>query len=90
MYNTLKLSTNTGDWAALVEHDKKQLGINMSNEEIQGVSKEVFKRYVTKKVKANFPIYLNEMKNKHSKSSNLKCEYLVQGSVKKKKSCCLS
>ena len=76
MYTTQKFSTNTGDWAALVEQDKKQLGINMSDQDIQGVSKEAFKRYVTKKVKANFLIYLNGMKNKHSKSNNLKCDEL--------------
>ena len=73
---TQKLSTNTGDWAALVEQDKQQLGIDMSDQEVQGVSKQVFKRNVTKKVKNNFLLYLNDMKNKHSKSSNMKCDEL--------------
>ena len=48
----------------------------MSDEEIQGVSKDVFKRYVTTKVKNNFLQYLKDMKSKHSKSINLKCNEL--------------
>ena len=74
VYTTQKLSSNTGDWIGLVEQDKQQLGIDMSDHEIQGVSKEMFKRYVSKKVKNNFLKYLNDIKSKHSKSSNLKCD----------------
>ena len=48
----------------------------MSDEEIQGVSKDVFKRYVTTKVKKNFLQYLKNIKSKHSKSINLKCKEL--------------
>ena len=93
VYTTQKLSSNNGDWIGLVTQDKQQLGIDMSDEEIQGVSKDVFKRYVTTKVKNNFLQYLKDMKSKHSKSINLKCNelkllniFLVQNSVLKKKS----
>ena len=60
----------------MVTQDKQQLGIDMSDEEIQGVSKDVFKRYVTTKVKNNFLQYLKDMKSKHSKSINLRCNEL--------------
>ena len=50
VYTTQKISHNAGDWFTMVEKDKKQLGIDMTDAEIQGVSKQVFKRYVTKKV----------------------------------------
>ena len=46
----------------------------MSNAEIQGVSKKVFKSYVTKKVKIKFLQHLNKMKTSHSKSKYLKCD----------------
>ena len=49
VYNTQKVGHNTGDWFGMVEQDKEHLGIRMTNREIQGVSKEVFKNYVKKK-----------------------------------------
>ena len=46
----------------MVEEDKKELEIEMTNSEIQGVSEEVFKSYVKKKVKINHLKYLNTLK----------------------------
>ena len=40
VYETQKAAYNTGDWYGLVENDRQQLGIQMSDSEIQGVSKE--------------------------------------------------
>ena len=57
----------------LVEADKQELGIELTEEEIQGVSKEVCKNFVKKKVKINYLKYLNNLKTKHSKSDSLVC-----------------
>ena len=38
----------TGDWV-LVESDKSELGITLSDQELQGVSKNQFKNFVKKK-----------------------------------------
>ena len=35
--NTQKISSNVGDWVNIVEADKSELGINLTDEEIQGV-----------------------------------------------------
>ena len=62
----------------MVEKDKEQLGIDMTDAEIQGVSKQVFKRYVTKKVKDEFIRYINDLKRAHSKSEFLECKEIKQ------------
>ena len=54
IYTTQKISNCTGDWVRLVEADKKELGIDLTDEQIQEVSKSSFKTYVKKKVTQNF------------------------------------
>ena len=76
VYETQKISSNVGDWVRLVESDKIELDITMSDEEIQGVSKEMFKTFVKKKVSAKFIQHLNDLKMKHSKSKYLECSML--------------
>ena len=76
VYETQKVAGNTGDWYAMVEKDRQQLGIHMSDSDIQGVSKEWFKNFVKEKVKINFLQHLRDLKAKHSKSANLKCDEL--------------
>ena len=44
--------------------------------DIQGVSKEWFKNFVKEKVKINFLKQLKDLRTKHSKSANLKCDDL--------------
>ena len=78
VYETQKVSNIAGDWFNLVERDKKYLEIEMSDTEIQGVSKEVFKSYVTKKVKIKFLQHLHELKRTHSKSKYMKCDDIKQ------------
>ena len=60
----------------MIESDKKELNINMTDKEIQGVSKETFKSFVKKKVKEKFIHNINSLKAKHSKSKYLNCEVL--------------
>ena len=67
VYQTQSIENSVGDWVRMVEEDKKELEIEMTNSEIQGVSEDVFKSYVKKKVKINHLKYLNTLKKKHSK-----------------------
>ena len=91
VYDTQKNDNSIGDWVRLVEENKNELGISMTDQEIQGVSKEVFKTFVHKKVKINHLEYLNNLKKKHSKSTHLYCrdlkmaEYLIDAKFNSKK-----
>ena len=68
IYEAQKLSYNSGDWIKLVETDKEELEIDMKDEEIQNVSMEKFKNYVTKKAKIQQLHFLSSLKKRHSKS----------------------
>ena len=37
IYNTQKVASSTGDWVRMVEADKEELGIGLTDEEIHGV-----------------------------------------------------
>ena len=78
IYTAQSNCNNTGDWVRLVESDKAELGITLTDEEIQGVSKNVFKNYVKKKVTIAHLKYLNGLKEKHSKAKHLNCRELKQ------------
>ena len=67
---------NTGDWVRLVQADKAELGIILTDKEIQGVSKNVFKNFVKKKVTIAHLKNLDGLKKKHSKSKFLDCTKL--------------
>ena len=76
IYQTQNNQNCTGDWVRLVEADKIELGIDLTDQEIQGVSKNVFKRYVKKKVEISHLRFLDQLKKKHSKSKYLDCTEL--------------
>ena len=76
IYQTQKISNSIGDWVRIIESDKKELNINMTDEEIQGVSKETFKTFVKNKAKIKFIQHLNTLKSQHSKSKFLECSDL--------------
>jgi hypothetical protein len=76
IYTTQKVSNSVGDWVRLVDADKTELGITLSDMEIQGVSKNVFQKFVKKKVKINMLKNLSELKRKHSKAKFLSCAEL--------------
>ena len=76
IYNTQSISNNIGDWVRLVQADKKELGITLTDEEIQGVSKNVFRKFVKKRATLNHLKKLSELKMKHSKSKFLSCSKL--------------
>lgn len=73
VYKTQKNSHDIGDWVKLIESDKIELDIQVTDDEIQGVSKEIFKNYVKSKVRINHLKFLNNLKKKHSKSKFLDC-----------------
>ena len=67
VYRIQSVCNNNGDWVKLVEADKSEIGISVTNYEVQGVSKDMFKNYVKKKITENHLKYLNSLKRKHSK-----------------------
>ena len=73
-----KITSNAGDWFKLIEADKLELGITLTDEEIKGVSKNVFKTFVKKRVKSNHLKYLNHIKKMHSKAKFLSCTDVKQ------------
>ena len=78
IYNSQKVSNSVGDWVRLVEADMVELGITLTEKEIQGVSKPVFNKFVKKRVKLNMLKYLAEKKKTHSKAKFINCDKLKQ------------
>ena len=78
VYETQIISNSVGDWVRLVQSDKSELDINLTDEEIQGVSQNMFKNYVVKKVKISHLKYMATLKKKHSKARFLNCTELKQ------------
>ena len=76
VYESQILSNSVGDWVRMVQADKSELCIDMSDSDIQGVSKNVFHNFVKKKVQNNMVKKLNELKRKHSKAQYLSCTKL--------------
>ena len=67
-------SSSVGDWLRLITDDKEELGIKMTNQEIQGVTENMFKNFVKRRVEISQLEYLNTLKKKHSKSKYLECK----------------
>ena len=76
IYDSQKVSSSVGDWVRLVEADKSELGIVLTDKEVQGVSKNVFKKFVKKKVKTNMIKYLSEKKRTHTKAKFINCDFI--------------
>ena len=76
IYEIQKISNNIGDWIRMIENDKQELDLKMSDEEIQNVSKETFKSLIKSKVKIRFLSEFNDLKKNHSKSEHLDCSQL--------------
>ena len=67
VYRAQRVSNNIGDWVRLIDQDKSELKITLTDEQIQGVSKQSFKTFVKKQVTQNFLQNLEDQKTKHSK-----------------------
>jgi hypothetical protein len=77
IYRSQKNAPNAGDWVKLVENDKKVLDLDISDEEIEKISKNKFKKIVETKIDKYALQQLNALKSKHSKS-----QYLQSSSFK--------
>ena len=71
VYKAQKLSPVLGDWVLLLDKDKQQFQINLSDEEVSNISKERFKNIVKNKAKEITIEYLENLKKKKSKSKQL-------------------
>ena len=73
VYNTQSNANSIGDCVRLAEEDKKEYGIKLSDNDVQSVSQNVFKKFARKKVKIKHLECLNNWKKKHTKSTHLDC-----------------
>ena len=76
IYISQKNAPVNRDWVKMIDQDKADLGINLTDTDIQSYSKVVFKTFVKKKTHARQLSNLSEMKIKHSKSKFLDCSLL--------------
>ena len=77
VYTAQKLSPVSGDWIQLLEKDKKDFQIEMSDEEVSAISEYKFKSYVKKKAKELTIQHLLSLQMQHSKSEWLDMEDLA-------------
>ena len=78
MHHTQTISSSVGDWVRLVQADKSELGITLTDTDIQGVSQNVFKNFVSKRVKMKHLRNMASLKQKHSKAKFLNCTAVKQ------------
>ena len=71
VYSAQKLSPVSGDWVTLLEKDKQQFGMKLSDAEVAGISQLKFKKYVKKKSVELTVRYLVGLQKKNSKSKQL-------------------
>ena len=89
VYNVQKVSHVQGDWIRLLEQDKKMFKINLSDEEVSGMSRYKIKNVVKKRGQELTLNYIEGLKKKHSKTehfetSTLKtAQYLTDNSFTK-------
>ena len=78
MFNAqLEFPTN-GDWISGVKDIVQKCDINLSDEEIRGMTKLKFEHIVKEKLQIKVMAYLIALQNKHTKSENLQCESKMQ------------
>ena len=65
------MNPNSWDWTFQVKNDMKDLGLDLSHEEIEEFSKHKFKMMIKEKVRDRTFSILLEEKEKHSKMKNL-------------------
>ena len=74
-YQAQALCKTKNDWAELIEKEKKEYAIELTDDEISGLKKNKFKVIVEKAVNRKALEYLNKAAEKHSKSFKLvKCK----------------
>ena len=71
VYNVQKQITTKNDWYNLVQENKTELKITLSDEEISKISEEKFRSIVTRAVDIEALEYLNSIASGHSKAEDL-------------------
>ena len=88
-YTAQKLASCKGDWVEQVQKDMADLDLQMSDQQIENVTKEKFREIIKRKTKILAVKHLSELKMKHSKTKNLDtsklktAEYLLSKNLKK-------
>ena len=70
-YQAQKLNINKGDWIEQLNKDKVELDLQLTDEQIQSLSKEKFKSLVKSRIEKSAAKNLVELQNSHTKSENL-------------------
>ena len=65
------LKPSKNDWVLLIENDKKELKIGMTDEDIQKTSKYKFRKIIEENITKETFEYLINKKESHSKTENL-------------------
>ena len=76
VYDTLKEESRHGDFVSLTQSDKNALNIDISEEDIQLVSKWSWKKYLTEKVREAAFLYLTQENSSKEKTKNITFENL--------------
>ena len=71
LHTAQSLDPSHGDWVLQVRKHKKDIGLNISEEEIRSMSKDRFKSIVKQKIEKLGIEYLEKVKNSHSKTEFL-------------------
>ena len=74
---TLSATENSYDWTHQINNDKKELNIDLDDQEVRKLSKNKFKSYLDHKIFVAVRNWLEKMRLSHSK-----CKYLPQFSGK--------
>ena len=65
-----KTSPVQGDWVKMLEGDKKLFKIELSDDEMEAISKHKIQNYLEKRVREVTLEYVEGLKQKHSKTQN--------------------
>ena len=68
-YNAQRNNPVKDDWTTQIDKYKLELNINLNDEDIKGISRYKFKKYLKTKIKMATLAYLNKLKKKHIKSN---------------------
>ena len=86
VYKSQLIKPTKNDWVNTISNDKKEMGINLTDEQIKSYSKKKFKKFVKQKIDIECMQYLNNIKMRHKKVKNLNYnkfkiqEYLIDPS----------
>ena len=78
VYEVQKQIYTKNDWYSLVQDNKNELGIQLSDEEISKMSKERFRSLVQTAIDKRAMVYLNNIASGHSKSEDLVKNRLIR------------